>query len=591
MLGLYTVIHNKQNEKLSDFTYFIDDEIVKSAYNTKTKSPIQQFKYENWNVLIEGAIYNLNHLEIEGHIIDILKANEPRSKIESFQDIADGEFIIQMINLQQQIGFVISDKYARLPFYYATNSSGIILSRNINTILIDIPEIEFNYQAFYEFVTFEFMLGNKTYFKNIFRLEPFEYLVMSFKKTYQVNLIKRTRESYDKKEQKRPLLEKYYHQLNTSVENRVGFCKKTNLEIASALSGGFDSRAIFGALNKQKVKAKNFTYEYIQDESEIAKLLYKKTGEIGQYEKYSFINKFDLASSQPIVNNYQALANPYTCHVCSNDIKFQVLKLSQNTTLWGGFGGEFIRHPYKYATKDLFTSLLEGYIPGNLFAHDNFINHYSGENFRKELKEHLQSYTEKTLEGQMKHFYMEYYIHRVSNGEDLWGRSNFWTIHPMMALSLIDFFKDMPLKFASFNTFKKLLKKIDPILITVPIYKDKYNLESLFYFKRDIDNYISFLRKQLKSWFRKRLPLLKPVYQKYLKKTTENKFIKIDLILLNEINILFEQSKLINQIFNKSLIIEAVNKKRVNSSSNLISLLFYIKHIEELYSTKILPEK
>lgn len=590
MLGLYTLISSKQVKKLADFIYFIDDGIVKSAYSIQSKSPIKYFKSENWNILIEGAIYNFNQLEIEEYIVGILESNAQKSNIEAFQDIADGEFIIQMINLKEQIGLIIPDKYARLPFYYTPNDDIIILSRNINTILNDIPEIKLNYQAFYEYSTFEYMLGNKTYFKDIFRLEPLEYLEISFKDILKVYPIKRENESFDLKVQKKPLLEKYYQQFISAVKNRVEFCKKENLEISSALSGGFDSRAIFGALNKQNVDANHFTYEYIQDESEIAKILYYTNVKIGRYEKFSFANTFDLNDSIPIVFNCQGLANPFTCVICTKDSEFQATNQKRTSTVWGGLGGEFIRHPYKYGQKDIFTSLAQGYIPRDLFANEGLIKNYDGDEFREKLKEHLQNYKEKTLEGQLKHFYLEYYLHRVGNGEDLWGRRNFWTIHPMMGLTLIDFFKDMPLKFASFNTFRKFLKRIDPKLITVPIYKDNYNLKSIFYFKRDIDNLISFRLKQINLGLRIYLYFLLPLYRKWFKPSSKNAN-KFDFELEKKVFELFEKSKLLNRIFNRSQVIEGLNSNMITNRSNLISLLFYLRRIEELYGEKIVLEE
>jgi hypothetical protein len=81
MLGLYTLIDNKQSERLTEDHYFINSDTVKSGYSIDRKSPIKQFEYENWNIFIEGAIYNLKQSEIKSYLVNTLKYIDKKGKI------------------------------------------------------------------------------------------------------------------------------------------------------------------------------------------------------------------------------------------------------------------------------------------------------------------------------------------------------------------------------------------------------------------------------------------------------------------------------------------------------------------------------
>lgn len=123
------------------------------------------------------------------------------------------------------------------------------------------------------------------------------------------------------------MLRKYHFEFQKSVSNRIDFCHKNDLEIVSALSGGFDSRAVFRELTKNNVNATHITYEYIQDESGIAKQLYEYSGAKGKYLKLSFDNKFNLIQSYKYLLECDGMINLFTASVCEKDAAC----LKQNT--------------------------------------------------------------------------------------------------------------------------------------------------------------------------------------------------------------------------------------------------------------------
>lgn len=191
MLGLYTVIRENNRTNSSNIHYIINNSTIKSGYSLDSKSPIWYFNYEDYLIIIEGVIYNFNQEEIKEAIIEVIKSDNRTNGFFYFQDREDGEFIIQIANLKSENGYIISDKYARLPFYYSLLDDVIIFSRNINEMLSDLLKISFSFQAFYEFMSFEFILGNKTFINEVKRLEPFEIISFNYDKRVDLQVIQR----------------------------------------------------------------------------------------------------------------------------------------------------------------------------------------------------------------------------------------------------------------------------------------------------------------------------------------------------------------------------------------------------------------
>lgn len=387
-------------------------------------------KYKDVTIYLEGCIYNISDDRLKTILIDIIKeesiANQER-KIKKLVEQADGEFIIHLFDENLGVSLIISDKYARLPLYYSANSEHFIVSRNLNIILDFLPDIELDSYALEEFINFEFFLGNKTLFKTVFKVEPYEFVRVSFSaENPSLNIISLGNLSYDSLhwKNKSTFLKNYYTKFHVSVKNRLNYFSKKNISISNTLSGGFDSRAIYGELFKLKAPVNHYTFEYIQDESKVGYKLRSTFQDKNYYEKLSFENKFDFNLSRQHIFNCQGMTNLYTAMICTQDNAFLARKVN-DTTVWGGFGGEYIRHPFKILYSTFFGTLWNGLLSYDIKRFQKILKRESIDNFQEHLHAYFKNYPETTEEGKLKHFYNEYYLHRVGNGEDLWGRRFF----------------------------------------------------------------------------------------------------------------------------------------------------------------------
>lgn len=625
MNGLLTIFDTYTN-KSDDYNTLWATKFSWSGFNDSINYPYKLFLIKDHDVYIEGCIYNYSEDAIISVLTDIINSEQGPSKekeIKKFIDSADGEFIIQIFDRKSSCCFIIFDKYARIPLYYYDNSK-IILARNINEILRLSQENKLNRDAVQEYLTFEFFLGNKTFFQDIYRVEPGEYIqIQNSNHKPVLEVIKFEYISYDPKKwkNKKFFLNEYYIRFVEAVQNRINtLYNSVDSIVESTLSGGFDTRAVFGELNKTKVKTNYYTYEYTQDESLIARELMSSVGDNNSYKKLIFDNSYNEHESRDFIFECQGLATSLTSYVCSKDNQY-VAEITSNKPLWGGFGGEYIRHPFKRRYRNLYDTINCGLLTYDLCEFNNILKDTSSSDFKERLNNYFNLYSEKTLSGKLKHFYNEYYLHRVGNGEDLWGRRYYWTIHPMMARPLIDLFLEMPLQFASYSTYKEFLKKINPVLLSVDIYNDYFRLSSKCYIIKDfiitlkniiliiIQGYCpciwNFLKKMLastvinketnnvtvkdikvflyhfsldffKNPFRYFIQSKSKKLDKCKQATIENNSLKI-IPFYDEIL----GSSLINTYFNIDIVFNYMKRQNTLNDNRLYSLLLYLLEIEK----------
>ena len=151
--------------------------------------------------------------------------------------------------------------------------------------------------------------------------------------------------------------------INESIKNRVETLVSNEYKLIADLSGGFDSRIVFGALAKQAKNVDYFTFEYIQDESIIAQDLFEKLNSPGTYSKLKFKNELDDSKLSEVVFKTDGLANYYTSYVCYNDLNYLYNYIpKEKTARFGGLGGEFFRHPFQLFINDVFYGVEKGFL-------------------------------------------------------------------------------------------------------------------------------------------------------------------------------------------------------------------------------------
>ena len=328
MVGSHTILSTYSNKVDSHDLEFLKHEdwfkVDLLLNNPKSKFILSHYKgypFDIWEndeyfILLEGMIYNFSDENIEKSCKTIsdsfCSSSDYLKKIIEFVESADGDFIIQIYDKRNDRVILFNDYFGRLAIYISLSKELALISREIKFILNFMPEIRFDKRGLVENLMYGYTLGEKTFFQDIKRLNPCEFIICRIKgneidynrgNTAEFNFKSKNR-FWNKKRS----LVQLKDQFLTATENRVNKLQDKGYKIISDLSGGYDSRAVMGAISKFSKNVDYITYEYIQDESNEAAELFKVLDNPGTYKKTSFKNKIDFNK----ISELAYKTNPHT---------------------------------------------------------------------------------------------------------------------------------------------------------------------------------------------------------------------------------------------------------------------------------------
>jgi len=479
------VLNQEQNYKIQKL---FENSNFMLAFSGYESYPKQYFEDGNIILLLEGLIYNKNDSEVERLLKAISKSyienNDYKNLIKEFIDDSDGDFIA-LIYFKQLGEFIIfNDRWGRLPSYYYYDDDIFIFSRELKFILNFIPSIQFDKVSMAEFLIFEYTLGDKTLIKNIYRVSPSHMFNLrlsngtpkiQMEKIFDVNF----EESLTSLSQNE-CVEKCKELFLKSMRYRINKMQERKYNITADLSGGYDTRAVLGGLCKLNAKVDYYTdYAITGDESEYAEgvaALYNK-----KPTRVIVPHNINPSGMSKITYMTDCTVNGWTALSCYYDSLERTKQVKYVSANFMGFGGEFIRHPYRERRhyKTLTRMLREGYFIRYIKIKQvcSIVN-LNEETFYNYLTAYFDEYPEPTLRDKVKHFYFEYYNNLVNAGENR-HRLHFWTVQPLWSKDLFGFMtKGVPIKYIGFNFFTKFLEAIDPKLLNAPIYGSNVRLNS-----------------------------------------------------------------------------------------------------------------
>lgn len=176
------------------------------------------------------------------------------------------------------------DHFGIKPLYYCTHNEQIIFASEIKAILPH-PAVkaEPDYDSINEYLTFQYVLGKKTLFKNIFKILPGHIMTINLD-DFEINTIKYWDPSY--KIDTSHTEEYFTRELRNLIENSIELQLRSDVPVGTYLSGGMDS-SIVTLLASEKIKSngkrlKSFTGAFKEgkefDETHYAELVSKRSG-------------------------------------------------------------------------------------------------------------------------------------------------------------------------------------------------------------------------------------------------------------------------------------------------------------------------
>lgn len=211
-------------------------------------------------IFIDGTIFSYEDEEGTHEVTDL---NEfIPSLIKQYQtsgvlrmDKVNGEFIIGLYDKKTKALVLANDRWGMRECFYYVDKTICIFSSEAKAIL-QYPGIrpKINEEAVVDFLSFGYLLGNKTFFENINLLPPGSTLIVD-KNRHTINChmfrLDPTLSGNDFDD----YVDTAYRLLDRSVANRV----RGRMRVASYLSGGLDSRIITGIMSQHASSVDAFT--------------------------------------------------------------------------------------------------------------------------------------------------------------------------------------------------------------------------------------------------------------------------------------------------------------------------------------------
>lgn len=468
-----------QKEPWHKFKKVVEDNNSTIGYSYYDSYSIKDWINGDSVFILEGFIFNIDFNDVERKLNNISSEKSHTKIIEaiaSFVNEADGDYVVTIYNRNTQRIIVFNDLLGGMAINFTHTKDHLYLSRSLAYVVINDRQMNLSPTLLSEFVTFGYNVGDHTVFDNIKKLQPATCLISEIEKS-GINVLVRQvvapnfaiKNQYKtKKEAVKDLRDIFLE----SCKRRVQYAINNDYVIVNTMSGGYDSRTILGGIESfiGNHSYTNLTYEYKQDESEVAQKVLSHVGSSSEYIKLSFPNNPALDNSK-LSFETDGKIPIYTNSVCYNDLKFCASNYlhDKKVLYFGGFGGEFIRHPYKAFLQSpkqwgLSFSPSVKLISG-IFS-------CKSEDVSDSLNSVAVSHYDKGNEAVAKFYYNEYYQNLVRCSGEERTRMFFNSVQPMMSKDFILAIRNrIPLRWVGFSFYTEFLKEIDPRLVEVELFK------------------------------------------------------------------------------------------------------------------------
>ena len=281
-------------------------------YTLKSNANIT--KSDKVTIVSYGKVFNSEIIDMNDSILSLYKKNR-LDELKRF----NGAFVAVIYDQDNEKITILNDRYGQMSFFYFNKEKNFAFAPKIKILSSLEGTKEIRMDAIVDFFLFGYLLGEKTFFKNIYKLSPASII----EKTKDKLKIKRYWDFDYKQDEifakEEYLIEKLGNLWEKAIEKRI----IKNKKIIIPISGGLDSRAILACIIKKIPKDSILTFTFGQKGSydfEIGKKIAKKAGidnvsldmEYNDFEKQyteSFSDSEGLIDASPYlpISKYKSL--------------------------------------------------------------------------------------------------------------------------------------------------------------------------------------------------------------------------------------------------------------------------------------------
>ena len=280
-------------------------------------------------IVFNGEIYNYKEIKedltLKGHVFstesdtEVLLHGYEEYK-EKILDKLRGMFAFVIYDIKNNSLFGARDFYGIKPMYYYKDNDNFMFGSEIKSFLGHPKFVkELNRDMLKQYLTFQYSVGENTFFKNVFKLMPGHYFKykdgnLKIKRYYEIDLTSDNSKSLD---EWKDIIRK---ELNESIK----YHKISDVEVGSFLSSGVDSSIIATLSNVDKTftvgydNKKYSEIEYAEDLSNKigVKNISKKITKKEYFDKFSMIQYYmDEPLADPSAAALYFVANTASKHV------------------------------------------------------------------------------------------------------------------------------------------------------------------------------------------------------------------------------------------------------------------------------------
>ncbi len=211
----------------------------------------QPMTYNDCTIVFNGEIYNYielrNDLIKKGHQFKTTSDTEVILHLyaehgNDFVNLLNGMFAFIIYDKQKHKIFVARDHFGIKPLYWFHDENKIVFGSEIKALLAH-PEIEAasDTENLYEYLTFQFILGQGTMFKNICKIQPGHYMIIDLN-SWKITEIKYWIPNFK--------IDQYHNEeyfiteLKKILDETIAQQLRSDVPVGTYLSGGIDSSLV-----------------------------------------------------------------------------------------------------------------------------------------------------------------------------------------------------------------------------------------------------------------------------------------------------------------------------------------------------------
>lgn len=233
----------------------------------------QPMKFDDLVIVFNGEIYNYQEL-IKEEKLNCNTKSDTEVIIRMYQKydtdfltLLEGMFSFCIFDKTKNRYFAARDKFGEKPFYYYFKNNKFIYASEIKSILKILkykPEI--NKEAFSEYLSFHSPINGNTFFKDIYKLDCGEFLIIDKKleKNRYFYLTNKEIKYYNQKE----IIQHTEKLLLQSIEKRL----ISDVKVGTFLSGGIDSSfisSVYSSLTNNKIDTFSIGFKDYKEYNEL----------------------------------------------------------------------------------------------------------------------------------------------------------------------------------------------------------------------------------------------------------------------------------------------------------------------------------